>query len=529
MAIINGTNANDNLYGFRGDDSLYGFGGDDVCNISNSPGKNLLDGGSESDRLYAKKTTGNNTLKGGSGDDYLDVSDSSGKNLLDGGSESDQIYAIATTDNNSLKGGSENDYLDVSDSFGNNTLFGDTGNDELSIQDSFGKNTVSGGTGSDKFYAYGVNGANTLNGGDGDDSFYLSAPSIAPSFLVTQTVNGGTGSDYLEVNYSRDTTEGITSTFNATTNQGSITSGTNRVSYKNIERFNITGTAYADNIVGGNSEDVLNGGTSGNDTINGGAGNDYLNVSNSSGNNIVNGGDGNDTFYAYAAKGANTLNGGNGNDSFYLSAPSTAPSVLVTQTVNGGTGSDYLEVNYSSYTIKGITSTFNATTNQGSITSGTNQVSYKNIQGLNISGTVYADKIVGGNSGDVLYGYNGNDRLTGGKGSDALYGGDGTDTFVFNNYNEGIDTLDDFNTTDEVIQISAAGFGNSLAVGTLSASQFTIGSAASAIAQQFIYDNITGALSFDQDGSAGAFAQVQFAQLNSGLSLSATNFVVVSL
>ncbi|MGF1938659.1 MAG: beta strand repeat-containing protein [Nostoc sp. ChiQUE02] len=487
MAIINGTNANDNLYGFGGDDSLYGFGGDDVFNISNS----------------------------------------SGKNLLEGGSESDQIYATATTGNNTLKGGSENDYLDVSASSGNNILYGDTGNDEFSIEDSFGNNTVSGGTGSDKFYAYRVNGANTLNGEDSDDFFYLSAPYTASSVLVTQTVNGGTGSDYLEVNYSSYTTKGITSTFNATTNQGSITTGTSRVSYKNIERFNITGTAYADNILGGNSEDVLNGGTSGNDTISGGAGSDYLDISYSSGNNIVNGGDGNDSFYAYGAKGANTLNGGNGDDSFYLTAPSTAPSVLVTQTINGGTGSDSLEVNYSSYTNKGIISTFNATTNQGSITTGTNQVSYKNIQALNISGTVYADKIVGGNSGDVLFGYDGKDLLSGGKGNDALYGGDGTDTFAFNNYNQGIDTLNDFNPTDEVIQVSAAGFGGGLAVGTLSASKFTIGSAATAIAQRFIFDNITGALYFDQDGSAGAFTQVQFGQLSSGFLLSATNFVVV--
>ncbi|MEH1803303.1 MAG: calcium-binding protein [Nostoc sp.] len=445
--------------------------------------------------------------------------------IINGTNANDSLYSFGGGD--SLYGFGGDDYLDVSVSSGNNILYGDTGNDEFSIQDSFGKNTVSGGTGSDKFYAYRVNGANTLNGEDGNDSFYLSAPYTAPDVLVTQTVNGGRGSDYLEVNYSSYTTQGITSTFNATTNQGSITAGTSRISYKNIERFNITGTAYADNILGGNSEDVLNGGTSGNDTISGGAGNDSLDVSYSSGNNIVNGGNGNDTFYAYGAKGANTLNGGNGDDSFYLTAPSTAPSVLVTQTINGGTGSDYLEVNYGSYTTKGITSTFNATTNQGSITTGTNQVSYKNIQELNIGGTVYADNIVGGNSGDVLFGYNGNDLLTGGKGNDALYGGNGTDTFAFSNYNEGIDTLADFDTTDEVIQVSAAGFGGSLAVGTLSADKLTIGSAASAITQRFIYDDITGALFFDQDGSAGAFTQVQFAQLSSGLSLRASNFVVI--
>ncbi|MEH2179022.1 hypothetical protein, partial [Nostoc sp.] len=45
--------------------------------------------------------------------------------------------------------------------------------------------------------------------------------------------------------------------------------------------------------------------------------------------------------------------------------------------------------------------------------------------------------------------------------------------------------------------------------------------------QRFIYDNITGGLYFDQDGSAGAFTQVKFAQLSAGLSLTKNNFVVV--
>ncbi|MEH2454272.1 hypothetical protein [Nostoc sp.] len=41
------------------------------------------------------------------------------------------------------------------------------------------------------------------------------------------------------------------------------------------------------------------------------------------------------------------------------------------------------------------------------------------------------------------------------------------------------------------------------------------------------YDNITGALYYDQDGSTGVFNQVKFAQLSAGLSLTNNNFVVV--
>ncbi|WP_041565633.1 hypothetical protein [Nostoc punctiforme] len=47
-------------------------------------------------------------------------------------------------------------------------------------------------------------------------------------------------------------------------------------SYKNIERLDITGTVYDDNIVGNSGNDTLSGGDAGNDTIDGGKGDDLL-------------------------------------------------------------------------------------------------------------------------------------------------------------------------------------------------------------------------------------------------------------
>jgi Ca2+-binding RTX toxin-like protein len=44
----------------------------------------------------------------------------------------------------------------------------------------------------------------------------------------------------------------------------------------------------------------------------------------------------------------------------------------------------------------------------------------------------------------------------------SLIGEAGTDTFAFNNFNEGVDSIDDFNTANELIQVSAAGFGGGL-------------------------------------------------------------------
>ena len=134
---------------------------------------------------------------------------------------------------------------------------------------------------------------------------------------------------------------------------------------------------------------------------------------------------------------------------------------------------------------------------------------------------------MGSNGDDTLDGYDGNDILIGGKGNDSLIGGSGTDTFAFNSFNQGIDRLDDFNTTNELIQVTADGFGGGLSPGSLKTSQFTLGASATTSTQRFIYNNITGALFFDQDGSGNAFTQVQFAQLSAGLSLTKNNFAVV--
>lgn len=122
-------------------------------------------------------------------------------------------------------------------------------------------------------------------------------------------------------------TEGITSTFNATTKKGSITAGNNLINYKNIEQLEISGTSYDDRIIGSSGNDSLDGGingnfyteygvysTTGNNTLIGGAGDDRLIVDYSSGNNLLEGGDGNDHLSAAGAVGNNSFNGGLGDD-----------------------------------------------------------------------------------------------------------------------------------------------------------------------------------------------------------------------
>ncbi|MEH1938662.1 MAG: calcium-binding protein [Nostoc sp.] len=480
------------------DDVVNGQGGNDE--IDGKSGNDLLRGGAGNDNLIGG--AGNNTLYGGTGDDFLNADISTGNNLLDGGTGKDFLSARDSTGDNLLSGGDGNDALILASSYtgavsGNNTLKGGAGEDDLEVAN--------------------LTGNNLLDGGDGNDIFILNELSTVLSSLVTQTVDGGTGNDdVLYINfYYGNPTEAITSAFNATTNQSSITVGTNRVNYKNIERLGIRGTLYDDNIVGSNGNDTLYGGSNGSDTIIGAGGNDYLDLDASTGKNLLSGGDGNDTLFADgslryyrkdlisadAISGNNTLNGGTGNDTLNVNF-STGDNLL-----SGGDGNDSLSASAYFDNSKVYAASGNNTLNGGA---GNDTLSASSSTGDNL-----------------LSGDDGNDILTGGNGNDSLYGGNGIDTFAFNSYNQGVDRLNDFNATNEVIQVSATGFGGGLSPGSLSTSQFTLGISATAIAQRFIYDNITGALYFDQDGSASGFTQVKFAQLLTGVSLTKNNFAVV--
>ncbi|MEH1948148.1 MAG: calcium-binding protein [Nostoc sp.] len=472
-----------------GDNTLNGGVGDDVLDAGATSGNNFLSGGDGNDYLSTSNvyssnseyiyypSSSNNTLEGGAGDDTLNAESPSGNNLLSGGNGNDSlstsgIYTyrgepnFSSSGNNTLNGGAGDDTLNAGISTGNNLLSGGDGNDSLSIsgdlisysgQDSYnpssGNNTLNGGAGDDTLRVEYYTGNNFFSGGNGNDSFYLdfTIPDSLSSGLVTQTIDGDKDDDLLSVDYSY-ASGGITTTFNSTTNKGEITVGTYRVNYKNIERLNILGTSYDDNIVGNDGNDTLSIGFGGNDTINGGAGDDVLSVdySNATGgitttfNATTNKGEITAGTYRVDYKNIEQLNIlGTGYDDNIVS--NDGNDTLSTgsggkDTIDGGFGDDVLFVNF--YGSKGIATTFNTTTNTGEITAGISQVDYKNIERLNISGTAYDDNIIGNDGNDTLSGgYSGkdtiiggagNDILTGGSGDDTLTGGAGNDKFVYN-------------------------------------------------------------------------------------------------
>ncbi len=142
-------------------------------------------------------------------------------------------------------------------------------------------------------------------------------------------------------------------------------------------------------------------------------------------------------------------------------------------------------------------------------------------------GTSANNNLSGGSGNDSLYGLAGNDTIIGGRGNDFLSGGTGADHFLFNASGEGIDTISDFNVTDDTIRLSASGF--TLPLGVLAAGAFRSGAgvtSAVAAADRLLYNTTNGALYFDSDGN-GASAALQLAILSNRPALTNADFLVV--
>jgi len=65
------------------------------------------------------------------------------------------------------------------------------------------------------------------------------------------------------------------------------------------------------------------------------------------------------------------------------------------------------------------------------------------------------------------------------------------------------------------------------AVGALTAAAFATGTAAADADDRIIYNSANGALYYDADGSNAASAQIQFATLTTGLSVTSADFLII--
>ena len=182
----------------------------------------------------------------------------------------------------------------------------------------------------------------------------------------------------------------------------------------------------------------------------------------------------------------------------------------------------------------GVIFTGNLTDGKLTGTSGSDAL-YGTSNAETLRGTAGGDKIYGLGGADKLYGEAGSDIIDGGNGSDYLYGGlggdvltgsAGNDVFVFNvALTAGADRVTDFAHGYDSFRLENGVFKALTTTGQLSSSMFHAGSGAHDASDRIIYNPVSGALTYDADGT-GALAPVQFAVLGIGLTVTASDFVV---
>ncbi|MCV3243644.1 calcium-binding protein, partial [Mesorhizobium sp. ZC-5] len=88
-----------------------------------------------------------------------------------------------------------------------------------------------------------------------------------------------------------------------------------------------------------------------------------------------------------------------------------------------------------------------------------------------------------------------------------------------------VDAIFDFSVPADTIMLENTIF-STLAAGVLAATAFHIGAAAADALDRIIYNNVTGALIYDSNGSAAGGA-TQFATLDAGLAMTNADFIIV--
>jgi Ca2+-binding RTX toxin-like protein len=346
-------------------------------------------------------------------------------------------------------------------------------------------NTIHGGDGNDSISAglgedslFGGKGNDTLNGGDGNDTAdYSQIDSGVKIDLGARKVTGLTSASKLLV-------------------------GTDKVS--NIE--NAVGGSGNDTLVANSKGSELSGG-GGNDTLKGGGKSDTL--YGGDGNDLISAGGGNDIIVGGDGAGDDTYDGGAGIDTMRYSSATDAITVNLMLT------------------------SANVTSTHGNDLSGIGTDKLTNIENI-IAGN-YDDTLIGNKLNNQLEGGNGNDTVNGGLGNDNLIGGDGEDTFSFNtklNKSSNVDTITDFNHTDDVIQLALSifinikGSDNTFNASDIDVNTWTGKQKVNATNDaHLIFNTSSHALYYDADANGKGIA-IQFATLTGIDTVSASDFVI---
>ncbi|HEX8257081.1 MAG TPA: calcium-binding protein, partial [Allosphingosinicella sp.] len=402
------------------------------------------------------------------------------------------------------------------------------GSDNDSLNGGQGNDMLKGGAGDDTLT--GEAGADSLYGEDGDDTFLDSPLHGGPA---DRLLDGGAGIDRAQIYLPDHTADIVFSIRNPARNAnfGSTVvrnveqvllwagSGDDHLTggrldddlFSSAGDDTLLGLGGRDDLYSGEGDDILSGG-GGNDRLFGDAGRDRL--SGGSGNDDLEGGDDHDLLIGGA--GGDRMDGGYGNDSYFVDSVSDE---VVETAVDGGVdivfaslsftlgeGVEHLRLEGS----EGLTGLGNAADND-------------------VEGTSGADTLYGQGGRDRIIGNDGDDRLDGGSGNDQLRGGAGSDQFVFTEIlsaEDNVDALADFNVADDVILLWGRVFAG-IGVGRLGSDAFHYGAEAADAEDRILYQQWTGRLFYDPDGS-GRAEPILFARVEAGLELTAADFAVQS-
>ncbi|MFN3670185.1 MAG: calcium-binding protein, partial [Brevundimonas sp.] len=300
-----GGNYEDLFYGGAGNDELDGDDGDDT--IDGGSGNDLLTGG-----------TGEDVLAGGAGDDTLYAKEWQNGGLLSADLSADWLDGGAGIDRVGVDlWGETRDVTFLGSQAASATGFTFVNGTHVRNAEQF---TVRTGSGADRVWD-----------GAFDDSFNLgSGDDLAHVSRGRDQADGGDGTDRLVIDY-RDATMNVRATLGSAY-VGSFNSERS-VLIDWFEALTVFGGSGADEMTGGNDEDLFYGGA-GNDDLEGDDGDDVLDGG--SGDDILNGGDGDDILDG--GLGDDLLNGGNGVDTVTFATASTATRVQLARTADQPTG-----------------------------------------------------------------------------------------------------------------------------------------------------------------------------------------------
>jgi serralysin len=206
--------------------------------------------------------------------------------------------------------------------------------------------------------------------------------------------------------------------------------------------------------------------------------------------------------------------------------------------IDGSAAIDVLQINMGlAVTIDLRSFNFTSWTPNASLFSGDRVQINGDASAEQIRGSLRGDYLEGADGSDLLAGYDGNDFLVGGTGNDSLFGGlgndqmsgsSGVDRFYFNTALNGVtnvDVINDFAASIDEIYLSRSVFTTIGPNGLLAAGAFRLGANALDATDRIMYNAATGDLFYDRDGAGGA-AKVLFAELDPGLGVTASDFVV---